>query len=126
MNWLELIGLLVTALVMPYLVALIKQGTLTGSKARWLAVGISLAAGVIVALAAGIPTTPTAWITCILAAVGAVQMAYATFKSVGITSEWLDALSGIAKDADDPLIIAKNTALADKAEERVAKHAKDE
>lgn len=116
MNWIELIGLLITALAVPYVVQLIKTQAITGTKARWLAVGMSVAAGVAVALAAGIPSIPSEWITCILAAIGAVQMAYATFKSVGITSKWLDALGGIAKDADDPLVIAKNQSMKDISE----------
>ena len=83
MSWIELIGLLITALIVPYVVQLIKTEAITGNKARWIAVGISIAAGVVVAFIGGIPDTPTAWITCILAAIGAVQMAYAAYKAEG-------------------------------------------
>lgn len=123
MTGIEAIALLVTALVVPYVVALIKNQTLTGNKARWIAIGVSVAAGLVTAFVSGIPATPLAWISCILAAVGAVQLAYSAFKSVGITCGWLEALNTIGKDADDPLVVAKNQALKDKAEE-TAKHAK--
>lgn len=123
MTGIEAIALLVTALVVPYVVALIKNQTLTGNKARWIAIGVSVAAGLVTAFVSGIPATPLAWITCILAAVGAVQLAYSAFKSVGVTCGWLEALNAIGKDADDPLVVAKNQAFEDKAGE-TAKHAK--
>lgn len=126
MTAIEAIALLVTALAVPYVVALIKNQTLTGNKARWIAIGVSVAAGAATALVSGIPATPAAWIVCILAAVGAVQMAYAAFKSVGVTCGWLEALSAIGKDADDPLVAAKNQALKDKAEEAVKRAGKNE
>lgn len=43
-------------------------------------------------MANGIPTDPSAWVTSIFACVGGVQVAYAAFKAVGITSKWLDSL----------------------------------
>ena len=123
MNGIEAIALLITALVVPYVVALIKNKTLTGNKARWIAIGVSVLAGVVTAFVSGIPADPIAWITCIVAAIGAVQLAYSAFKSVGITCGWLDALQGIAKDSDDPLVAAKNQSMKDTAE-NAAKHAK--
>lgn len=117
MTGVEVIGLIITALVVPYVVALIKNQTLTGNKARWIAIGVSVAAGAVTALVSGLPTAPFEWVVCILAAVGAMQFAYSAFKSVGITCGWLDALNGIGKDADDPLVVAKNQALKDKAKE---------
>ena len=75
MNGIEAIALLVTALVVPYVVALIKNKTLTGNKARWIAIGVSVLAGVVTAFVSGIPADPIAWITCIVAAIGAVRMA---------------------------------------------------
>lgn len=123
----EAIALIITALVVPYVVQLIKAEAVTGNAARWLAIGISLLAGVVCALVGGIPGTPGAWIACIVAAIGAVQLAYAAFKSVGITSKWLDALQALKlpKDADDPAAVARNIALESKAEEAAdrAKHA---
>ncbi len=55
MNGIEAIALLVTALVVPYVVALIKNKTLTGNKARWIAIGVSVLAGVVTAFVSGIP-----------------------------------------------------------------------
>ena len=71
MNGIEAITLLVTALVVPYVVALIKNKTLTGNKARWIAIGVSVLAGVVTAFVSGIPADPIAGITCIVAAIGA-------------------------------------------------------
>ena len=91
----EAIALVVTALVVPYVVALIRNKTIAGSKARWLAIGTSLLAGVVAALVGGVPATPAAWVTCLMAAVGGVQVAYAAYKSVGVTCGWLDALAEV-------------------------------
>lgn len=125
MNGIEAIALLITALVVPYAVALIKNKTLTGNKARWIAIGVSVLAGVVTAFVSGIPADPIAWIACIVAAIGAVQLAYSAFKSVGITCGWLDALQGIAKDSDDPLVIAKGQSMKDKADEAAKNVRKD-
>ena len=129
MTGIEAIAIIVTALVVPYVVQIIKTEAMTGNVARWLAIGVSLVAGVVCALVGGVPATPIEWVTCIVTAIGAVQLAYAAFKSVGITSKWLDALQALRlpKDADDPAAAAKNTALEARADDVVAraKHAKD-
>lgn len=130
MTGIEAIALIVTALVVPYVVQLIKTEAMTGNAARWLAIGVSLLAGVVCAIVGGIPTTPLEWVTCIVTAIGAVQLAYAAFKMVGITSKWLDALQALKlpKDADDSAAVASNIALDAKADEVAAraKHAKDD
>lgn len=95
MTVIEAIVLVVTVLVIPYAVQLIKREAISGNKARWLAIGISLAAGVLAGFVGGIPATAGAWVTCMFAAIGGVQVAYAAFKSVGITSKWLDALAEV-------------------------------
>lgn len=81
-----------TVLVVPFLVQAIKTEAMTGSVARWVAIGVSLIAGILVGFATGLPHEPQAWLTSIFAIVGGVQTAYAAFKSVGVTSRWLDAL----------------------------------
>lgn len=43
-------------------------------------------------MAGGVPSDPSAWVTAVFSAVGSVRVAYAAFKSVGITDKWLDAL----------------------------------
>lgn len=95
----EAIALVITAIVVPYAVALIRNESVTGSAARWLAIGVSLIAGVVAGVVGGIPATAGAWVTCLFAAIGGVQVAYTAFRSVGVTSGWLDALMEVgAKD----------------------------
>lgn len=88
----EAICLIVTSLVVPYVVALIRNSTISGNVARWVAIGVSIVAGIAAGLIGGIPSTVGAWVTCVFASIGGVQTAYALFKSVGVTSGWLDAL----------------------------------
>ena len=130
MTGMEAVALIITALVVPYVVQLVKTEAITGNAARWLAIGVSLIAGVACAVIGGIPDTPGAWLACIITAIGAVQIAYAAFKSVGVTSNWLEALLALKlpKDADDPVAEAKNIALEAKADDVAAraKHAKDD
>lgn len=127
MTAIEAVTLIVTALVVPYVVQLIKTEAITGNGARWLAIGVSLIAGGACAIVGGIPDTPGAWVTCIIAAIGAVQLAYAAFKAVGITSKWLDSLQALKlpKDSDDPIAEANNISLDAKSENVLAraKHA---
>lgn len=126
MSGIEAIGLIITAIIVPYVVQLIKTKTITGTRAQWLAIGVSIIAGVVTGLAAGIPSTPTAWVTCILAAIGAVQLAYSAFKSVGVTSKALDALMAINyKVEDTPEIVMKNRSMTDKAEDTQGKEGTD-
>lgn len=120
-TWIEMVALLITALIVPYVVQLIKTEAITGRKAQWIAVGLSLLAGLITAFVSGIPDTPQAWITCIMAAIGAVQFAYTVFKTVGITNKWLDALGAIGGTQNDLNVIKTQQSMADKAEERVRK-----
>ena len=82
----------VTVLVVPYIVQAIKTQAMGGNAARWVAIAASALAGVLTAMAGGIPTDPSAWVTSIFACVGGVQVAYAAFKAVGVTSKWLDSL----------------------------------
>ena len=82
----------VTVLVVPYIVQAIKTQVMSGNAARWIAIAASVLAGALTAIAGGIPTDPASWVTSIFAAVGGVQVAYAAFKSVGVTSKWLDSL----------------------------------
>lgn len=100
MTIIEAIALVVTALVVPYVVALIRNEAITSNRARWLAVGVSVLAGIVAGLVGGIPATPGDWVTCIFAAVGGVQVAYTAFKSVGVTSKWLTALMEVGAKND--------------------------
>ena len=96
MTMIEMIAVIVAALVVPYGVQLIKHGAVSGSAARWLAIGVSVAAGLLCGLAGGVPQSPGAWLACVMSTVGGVQVAYAAYKSAGITSKWLDALSDVS------------------------------
>lgn len=100
MTIMEAIALVVTALVVPYLVALIRNEAITGNRARWLAVAVSALAGIVAGLVGGIPATPGDLVACIFAAVGGTQVAYTAFRSVGVTSKWLDALMEIGTKSD--------------------------
>lgn len=88
----EAIALVVTGLVVPYVVALIRNEAITGNRARWLAVGVSALAGAVAAFVGGMPTSPAEVIACVFAAIGGTQVAYTAFRSVGVTSKWLEAL----------------------------------
>lgn len=86
---------IVLSLVVPFAVQLIKTEAMTGKAARVLALACSLLAGIVTGLVGGVPADPGAWVTCAFAVVGGVQAAYTLFKSMGITSKWLDALLGV-------------------------------
>lgn len=91
----------VTVLVVPYIVQAIKTQAMSGNAARWIAIAASVLAGALTAIAGGIPTDPASWATSIFSAVGGVQVAYAAFKSVGITDKWLDALLALGDIKED-------------------------
>ena len=101
MTMIEAVAVIVAALVVPYGVQLIKHGAVSGSAARWLAIGASVAAGALCGLAGGVPDDPGAWLACVMSTVGGVQIAYAAYKSVGVTSKWLDALADVAVGCGD-------------------------
>lgn len=90
-----------TVLVVPYIVQAIKTKAMTGSVARWTAIAVSAGCGALTAMAGGVPTDPSAWVTSIFACVGGVQVAYAAFKSFGITDKWLDALLALGDIKED-------------------------
>lgn len=90
-----------TVLVVPYIVQAIKTKAMTGNVARWTAIAVSALCGSLTAMAGGMPTDPTAWVTSIFAAVGGVQVAYAAFKAVGVTDKWLDALLAMGTPKKD-------------------------
>ena len=81
-----------TVLVVPYIVQAIKSKAMSGNMARWIAIAVSALCGALTAMAGGMPTDPSAWVTSIFACVCGVQVAYAAFKTVGVTDKWLDAL----------------------------------
>lgn len=90
-----------TALVVPYIVQAIKSKAMTGNMARWIAIAVSALCGALTAMAGGMPTDASAWVTSIFACVGGVQVAYAAFKTVGVTDKWLDALLELGDIKED-------------------------
>lgn len=101
MEGMEAVALVATSLVVPFAVQLVKAGAVRGAAARWLAIGTSLAAGAVCAAAAGIPESPALWAQACFAAVGGTQAAYAAYKSVGVTSRWLDALAAVRANPEE-------------------------
>lgn len=85
---------LVLVIVLPYIVNLCKNDYWNKNVKRWFAIAFSVLAGIATGLISGLPTDETL-VMWILAVVGGTQTAYALFKSVGVTSGWLDALEGI-------------------------------
>lgn len=86
---------IVLIVVVPFLVQAIKTEAMSGTAARWVAVIASIVAGLFAGFVCGVPAEPAAWLTCVFAMVGGVQTAYTAFKSVGVTSKWLDALLAV-------------------------------
>ena len=81
-----------TVLVVPYIVQAIKSKAMTGNMARWIAIAVSALCGALTAMAGGMPTDASAWVTSIFACVGGVLLAYSAFNTVVVTDKWLDAL----------------------------------
>lgn len=95
MDWIIALTTIFTALILPFAIQVIKSESVSPNVARWLAIIISVLFGLLGALANGIPMDPGSIVTFILAFVGGVQVAYSGFKSIGITSKWLDNLLAI-------------------------------
>ena len=93
-NWVISLATLVLCVVIPYVVNLCKKSEWSTSAKRWIAIVFSVIAGVATAMLSGMPTAETL-VTWVLAVVGGVQIAYAAFKAIGITSNLLDALEGV-------------------------------
>lgn len=95
MTEMQMVMTLTLSLAVPFSVQLIKTEAMSGTGARFMAIALSLIAGVVTGFVSGIPSDPASWVTCVFALVGGVQTAYTLFKGVGVTSKWLDALLGV-------------------------------
>ena len=93
-EWITPIATLVICVIMPYVVNLCKKSQWDKNVKRWLAIGVSLLVGVATGVISGIPT-PETFVTWVLAVSVGTQDAYSAFKTIGVTSGWLDALEGI-------------------------------
>lgn len=92
--WIVPIVTIILSIVLPFVVNLVKNQNWSETTKRWIAIVFSLIAGVATAFMSGVPT-PETFVTWSLAVVGGVQIAYAAFKAIGVTSSWLDALEGV-------------------------------
>lgn len=91
----QLICTVVLSLVLPFALQLVKTEAISSNASRWVALGVSVLAGLVTGLVAGIPQSAGEWATCVFAVVGGVQAAYTLFKQLGVTDKWLDALLGV-------------------------------
>lgn len=95
MTMVQAIAALIAALVIPFVVQLIKTDAMRGNVARWVSLVVSLVAGIVAGMAGGMPDSPEMLVTCVFATVGGIQTAYAAFKAVGVTSKVFDALLAV-------------------------------
>ena len=111
MTTMQLVAAIVLSLVLPFALQLIKNRCVDGDGARWMALAVSLAAGVFTGLIGGIPSEPGEWLACIFSVVGGVQAAYTLFRQMGVTNKWLEALMGVnAKPCADGIACTVNDA----------------
>lgn len=93
-DWVVAVCGVVVSLVVPFVVSLCTSETMSANSKRWIAIVVSIIAGVATGIITGVPTPETFAAWC-LATVGGVQAAYSLFKSIGVTSHALDALSAV-------------------------------
>lgn len=98
-DWIMPIATLIICVVLPYVVNLCKKTQWSKNVKRWLAIVLSLIVGVATGVISGIPT-PETLVTWVLAVIGGTQVAYSAFKSIGVTSGWLDALEGVGSKTE--------------------------
>lgn len=92
--WIAPIAGIVIAIVIPFAVNLCTTTNCSGQTKRIIALVFSMAGGVACGFLSGMPT-PETLLTWMLAVLGGVQTAYTAFKSVGVTSNWLEAALNI-------------------------------
>lgn len=93
-EWIAPVCAVVVSVVLPFIINLCKNQNWSANVKRWVALIVSAIVGVCAAFLAGMPT-PETLVQWVLSVIGGVQMAYAAFKSIGVTSGWLDALEGV-------------------------------
>ena len=94
MSWTVAIAGLISAFVLPFVIALIKRNQWSENVKRWVAVIVTVLVGIAAGVLFGVPT-PETLAVFVVAVYGAMNAAYALFKSIGITVNWLDALSDL-------------------------------
>lgn len=98
-DWIMPIATLIICVVLPYVVNLCKKTQWSTNTKRWIAIVLCLIVGVATGIISGIPT-PETLVTWVLAVIGGTQVAYSAFKSIGVTSGWLDALEGVGSKTE--------------------------
>ena len=93
-TWVQAIAALVISIALPFIVNLCAKSSWSKETKRGVAIVGALAAGAATGVMLGVPT-PESLLTWAFAIVGGVQTAYAAFKSIGVTSNALDALEAI-------------------------------
>lgn len=94
MEFVTPIATIIVCVVLPYVVNMCKNARWSSTTKRWFAIGFSVLAGLATGVLTGVPTSETL-VTWVFAVIGGTQVAYSAFKSIGITSGWLDALEGL-------------------------------
>lgn len=100
MEWIAPVATVIVCVILPYVVNLVKKNQWSENVKRWLAIGMSIVVGICAGVIAGAPT-PETFLSWVLTIVGGTQVAYAAFKSIGVTSGWLDALEGVGSKTSE-------------------------
>jgi drug/metabolite transporter (DMT)-like permease len=100
--WIIVLAYIVECVILPIIISLIVREHWSANAKRWTAIVVTMLCGVITALALWVtntqtaaPLTPELILTYVFALIGGMKFAYDSFKSIGITSKMLDALTGI-------------------------------
>jgi SNF family Na+-dependent transporter len=99
MTWILAVAGLISAVILPFIIALIQKYEWSTHTKRLIAIITTIVVGMAAAVATGMPT-PETLVTFILAVIGAMNLAYALFKKLGITVKWLDALTELGSKTE--------------------------
>ena len=98
--WVPALQILVVSVILPFVIAYFKRCEWSTDVKRWFSYGLSALVAVLVALAAW-PLEPETLIPTVLGCVGGVQIVHIAFKSIGITSNLLEALDEVGGSNED-------------------------
>lgn len=98
--WVPALQILVVSVILPFVIAFFKRCEWNTDVKRWFAYGISAIVAVLVVLAAW-PINPETLVPTVLGCVGGVQVVHLAFKSIGITSNLLEALDEVGGSNED-------------------------
>ena len=95
---------IVLILAIPFVVNLVKSSTWSSSRKRFIGITTSIIGGLATTgaqIAATGAFDPNLLFLYVLSTIGGVQMTYALFSAIGVTSRWLDALEGIGRKGEE-------------------------